>query len=153
MTSPIESLRSLSRTLMLPMAILPAAALLLRLGQPDLLNIHFIEAAGSAVFANLGLIFAVGVAIGFAKDNNGAAGLGAVVCFVVVNSGAAALITVPATTMAGVPPASLDLVTAAYKTAALAKLAVPIGILSGAIGGSFYNRYSNLKLQIGRAHV
>ncbi|MCA0369369.1 MAG: DUF502 domain-containing protein, partial [Proteobacteria bacterium] len=49
---------------MLPIAVLPVAGLLLRLGQPDLLNIAFISAAGQAVFANLGLLFAVGVLVG-----------------------------------------------------------------------------------------
>ena len=69
------ALQQLGRSLMLPIAVLPVAGLLLRLGQPDLLDIAFISAAGDAVFANLGLIFAIGVGIGFARDNHGAAGL------------------------------------------------------------------------------
>jgi PTS system N-acetylglucosamine-specific IIC component len=71
----LSSLQPLGRALMLPIAVLPVAGLLLRLGQPDLLDIAFLAAAGQAVFANLGLLFAMGVAVGFAKDNNGAAGL------------------------------------------------------------------------------
>ena len=70
----LSSLQPLGRALMLPIAVLPVAGLLLRLGQPDLLNIAFLAAAGDAVFANLGLLFAVGVAVGLARDNNGAAG-------------------------------------------------------------------------------
>ena len=61
---------------MLPIAVLPVAGLLLRLGQPDLLNIKWIADAGGAVFTNLPLIFAIGVAVGFAKENHGAAGSG-----------------------------------------------------------------------------
>ena len=55
----LGGLQPLGRALMLPIAVLPVAGLLLRLGQPDLLNIAFISAAGQAVFANLGLLFAV----------------------------------------------------------------------------------------------
>ena len=49
----MSSLQPLGRALMLPIAVLPVAGLLLRLGQPDLLDIAFISAAGQAVFANL----------------------------------------------------------------------------------------------------
>jgi PTS system N-acetylglucosamine-specific IIC component len=67
----LQSLQPLGRALMLPIAVLPIAGLLLRLGQPDLFNVAFVSAAGSAVFDNLGLLFALGIAIGLAKDNNG----------------------------------------------------------------------------------
>jgi PTS system N-acetylglucosamine-specific IIC component len=55
--------QQLGRALMLPIAVLPIAGLLLRLGQPDLLNWTAMAAAGSAIFSNLGLLFAVGVAV------------------------------------------------------------------------------------------
>src|SRR5687767_9938507 len=71
----LDRLQPLGRALMLPIAVLPVAGLLLRLGQPDLLDIAFVAAAGSAIFANLGLVFAIGVAIGIARENHGAAGL------------------------------------------------------------------------------
>jgi PTS system N-acetylglucosamine-specific IIC component len=80
MKSLLEFLQPLGRALMLPIAVLPVAGLLLRLGQPDLLNLAFVAAAGDAIFSNLGLLFAVGVAVGFARENNGAAGLAGVVC-------------------------------------------------------------------------
>lgn len=53
----------LGRALQLPIAVLPVAALLLRFGQPDLLNVPFIAQAGGAIFDNLALIFAIGVAL------------------------------------------------------------------------------------------
>ena len=90
MASPLEALQSLGRALMLPIAVLPAAGLLLRLGQPDLLDVPFMAAAGEAIFANLGLLFAAGVAVGLARDNNGAAGLAGVVCFLIAYSASAA---------------------------------------------------------------
>ena len=48
----LGSLQSLGRSLMLPIAVLPAAALLLRFGQPDLLNLPWMAAAGNAVFGD-----------------------------------------------------------------------------------------------------
>ena len=80
---------------MLPIAVLPVAGLLLRLGQPDLLDIAWIAAAGEAIFSNLGLLFAIGVAVGFARENHGAAGLAAVVGYVVTTKGAEVLLAVP----------------------------------------------------------
>ncbi len=77
---------------MLPIAALPAAALLLRLGQPDLLGADglgwdrvaaVIGAAGDAIFANLPLLFAVGVAIGMARKADGSTALAAVVGYLV----------------------------------------------------------------------
>jgi PTS system N-acetylglucosamine-specific IIC component len=146
MTLSVQSLQPLGRALMLPIAVLPIAGLLLRLGQPDLLNIPFVAAAGAAVFDNLGLLFAVGIAVGFAKDSNGAAGLAGVVCFLVATRGAATLLTVPAGTGAGLPADALALATEAFRTKAIDKLSVPIGILSGVIAGGAYNRYSGMRL-------
>jgi PTS system N-acetylglucosamine-specific IIC component len=146
MKSPLEILQPLGRALMLPIAVLPVAGLLLRLGQPDLLNIGFMAAAGDAIFSNLGLLFAIGVAVGLAKENNGAAGLAGVVCFLIAVEGAKTLLKVPAETIAGLPEAQAGLAAAAYKAKALAKLSVPVGILSGVIGGLFYNRFSDFKL-------
>jgi PTS system N-acetylglucosamine-specific IIC component len=87
-------LQRLGKSLMLPIAVLPAAGILLRLGQDDLLGqikapvigpfFDAMSAAGGAVFANLPLLFAVGVAIGFAKKADGSTALSAVVGYVVV---------------------------------------------------------------------
>lgn len=79
----------LGRSLMLPIATLPAAGLLLRLGQADMLGADglakhaawmqpvadVLAAAGNAVFGNLPLIFAVGVAVGFARKSDGSTGV------------------------------------------------------------------------------
>ncbi|ASB91255.1 hypothetical protein ABD67_21555 [Bacillus sonorensis] len=56
-------------------AVLPAAGLLLRFGDQDVLNISIIKDAGGVVFDNLPLILAGGVAIGLAGGEE-AAGLG-----------------------------------------------------------------------------
>lgn len=60
-------IQQLGRALMLPIAVLPVAGLLLRLGQPDLLNIKMMAQAGDAIFGNLALIFAIGVAVASPK--------------------------------------------------------------------------------------
>jgi N-acetylglucosamine PTS system EIICBA or EIICB component len=146
MKALLERLQPLGRALMLPIAVLPAAALLLRLGQPDLLDIAFMSAAGDAVFSNLGLLFAIGVAVGFARDGNGAAGLAGVVCFLIATEGAKALLVVPPEMVAGLTDPSVALAEAAWRDGALARLSVPIGIISGLIAGDFYNRFSTLKL-------
>ena len=146
MTSPLAFLQPLGRALMLPIAVLPVAGLMLRLGQPDLLDIAFLSAAGDAIFANLGLLFAVGVATGVARDGNGAAAMAGIVCFLVVGNGAQVFLKVPSDVLAGVPLTAHAALTAAWKAAAIAKLQVPIGIASGLIGGSFYNRFSTFKL-------
>jgi PTS system N-acetylglucosamine-specific IIC component len=146
MKSPLAALQPLGRALMLPIAVLPVAGLLLRLGQADLLNIPFIASAGDAVFSNLGLLFAIGVAVGFARDNNGAAGLAGVVCFLVASAGAKTLVHVSPDALKDVPAALQDLAEGGFKDKALAKLNVPLGILSGVIAGDFYNRFGNLKL-------
>src|SRR5882672_7644521 len=100
-STSFAGVQRLGRALMLPIAVMPLAALLLRLGQPDLLNIAFVAAAGDAIFANLGVLFAIGVAVGLARENHGAAGLAGAVAFVVATKGAEVLIGVPSDVVAG----------------------------------------------------
>src|SRR2546430_6586124 len=80
----LAALQSIGRSLMLPIAVMPAAALLLRFGQPDLLTLPWMAAAGNALFANLPMIFAVGIAIGL-TGGEGAAALAGLVGFLVFN--------------------------------------------------------------------
>src|SRR5689334_2413868 len=131
---------------MLPIAVLPVAGLLLRLGQPDLLNIAFLAAAGDAVFSNLGLLFAVGVAVGFAKENHGAAGLAGALGFFITIKAAETLVTPPSFVAEGLAGAARDAALAAYKARLAGKLSVPVGILSGIIAGGLYNRFKDVKL-------
>ena len=96
MKSVLPALQQLGRALMLPIAVLPVAAILLRLGQDDLWAwlpaikpfLPFVGGAGDAIFKNLGLLFAIGVAVGLARENHGAAGLAGVVCFLIATKGA-----------------------------------------------------------------
>ncbi len=89
-------LQRLGKSLMLPIAVLPAAGILLRLGQDDLLGridapvigpfFQAMSAAGGALFTNLPLLFAVGVAIGFARKADGSTALAAVVGYLVMEA-------------------------------------------------------------------
>jgi len=159
MKSALETLQPLGRALMLPIAVLPVAAILLRLGQPDIWDalpgawashIHpvlpFVAAAGNAIFSNLGLLFAIGVAVGLAKENHGAAGLAGVVCYLVMTEGAKAIIAVPPDAVAGLGGKSLDLARDAFKADAISKLSVPAGLISGLAAGGLYNRFHAIRL-------
>jgi PTS system N-acetylglucosamine-specific IIC component len=144
--TPFAGIQKLGRALMLPIAVMPLAALLLRLGQPDLLNVPFVAAAGDAIFSNLGILFAVGVAVGFAKESNGAAGLAGAVGFFVTIKAASALVSVPPEAVAGLADAAKDLAIAHFKDTLVSRIGVPVGILSGLIAGSMYNRFKDIKL-------
>lgn len=146
MKNMVTGLQSVGRALMLPIAVLPVAALLLRLGQQDLLDIPAIAAAGDAIFSNLGLLFAIGVAVGLARENHGAAGLASVVGYLVTTKGAEVLISVPPEVTAQLAGQARDLAIAAFRERELAKLSVPAGLLSGLIAGWLYNRYSDIRL-------
>ena len=146
MKALLGSLQKVGGALMLPIAVLPIAGLLLRLGQPDLLDSASVAAAGEAIFSNLGLLFAIGVAVGLARENHGAAGLASVVAYLVATKGAEVLIAVPAAAVADVSGRGRELAVAAYKAHELAKLSVPVGILSGLTAGALYNRFYNIKL-------
>src|SRR5688572_2733402 len=142
----IASLQPIGRALMLPIAVLPIAALLLRLGQPDLLDVPAIAAAGDAIFANLGLLFAIGIAVGLARENHGAAGLAGVVAYLITTKGAELLLVVPSEVTAGLGGAALDLAEKAFRAREIAKLSVPAGILCGLLAGALYDRYSDVRL-------
>ena len=146
MKRQLAALQSLGRALMLPIAVLPVAGLLLRLGQPDLLNLAPVAAAGDAVFGNLGLLFAIGVAVGLARENHGAAGLAALVGYLVASRGAQVLLPLPPAAVAGLAGAAHDLAADAYRAQELSKLSVPLGIITGVIAGLSYNRFAGIQL-------
>ncbi|CAK9885729.1 MAG: PTS system N-acetylglucosamine-specific EIICBA component [Candidatus Erwinia impunctatus] len=111
----------LGRSLQLPIAVLPVAALMLRFGQPDLLDLAFIAQAGGAIFDNLALIFAIGVAATWSKDNAGAAALAGAVGYFILTK---AMVTID-------PKINMG---------------VLAGIITGLIAGATYNRWADIKL-------
>ncbi|MET7485985.1 PTS transporter subunit EIIC [Streptomyces sp. NPDC005538] len=89
-----QGLQKIGRSLQLPIAVLPAAGILLRFGQTDIhdkLNLPdkmtaVFATAGGAIFDNLPLLFCIGVAIGFAKKADGSTALAALVGFLVYSN-------------------------------------------------------------------
>jgi PTS system N-acetylglucosamine-specific IIC component len=88
----MQGMQKIGKSLQLPVAVLPAAAILLRLGQDDVFGkdgLHWgkvaevFATAGNGVFQNLPLLFCVGVAIGYAKKADGSTALAAVVGYLV----------------------------------------------------------------------
>lgn len=77
-------LQKIGRSLLIPIAVMPIAALLFRLGAPDILDIPYVSAAGAAIMDNLPILFAIGIAIGLSDDQRGEAVLAAVVCYFVL---------------------------------------------------------------------
>ncbi|MCP3740679.1 PTS transporter subunit EIIC [Rossellomorea sp. BNER] len=111
MKKVFEKAQQFGKSFMLPIAVLPAAGLLLGIGgalsNPNtikaysFLDIGWLQAvfmimssAGSIVFANLPIIFAVGVAVGLARSDKGTAGLAAMIGFFVMNSTISALLSI-----------------------------------------------------------
>ncbi|MDN0074713.1 N-acetylglucosamine-specific PTS transporter subunit IIBC [Crenobacter sp. SG2303] len=139
-------IQQLGRALMLPIAVLPVAGLMLRLGQPDLLDIKLLAQAGDAIFGNLALIFAIGVAVGFAKDNNGTAGLAGVIGYLVLT---AVLKVMPDTLQAHAAGGGFWALFVhlddAGKPVAI-NMGVLAGIVSGIVAGNLYNRYKDIQL-------
>lgn len=138
-------LQRLGKSLMLPIAVLPAAGILLRIGQPDVLGsiktpvigafFQAMSAAGDAVFANLPLLFAVGVAIGFARKADGSTALAAVVGYLVVQ---AVFKTMSPIVLAGEVDKNGD--------QALINYSVFAGIVVGLLSAWLFDRYHTIQL-------
>ena len=84
--SLLAELQKIGQALVLPIAVLPIAGLLLRLGQPDMMNNAIVLEAGLAIFANLALLFAIGIAGGLAKDRDIAAGLAGALSYLIITA-------------------------------------------------------------------
>ena len=138
-------LQRLGKSLMLPIALLPAAGILLRLGQPDLLGqitapvigpfFNAMSAAGGAIFGALPLLFAIGVAIGFAKKADGSTALSAAAGYLVIE---AVFKTMSPVVLAGVTDASGN--------QAMINYSVFAGIVVGLITAFLFDRYHNIVL-------
>lgn len=126
-------LQQVGRSLMTPVSILPAAGLLLGLGNEQVFNLPIMEDAGDVIFSNLPLIFAVGVAIGL-SGGAGVAGLAAVIGFLVMNvtlGNMSHIVGVETEEMLGID----TLQTGVFG-----------GIIIGLVTAYLYNRFHNIKL-------
>lgn len=149
-------LQQVGKALMLPVAILPAAGLLLAFGNmfqnPDFLqyapalNTHgfqafakVMEQSGDIIFANLALLFTVGVSVGLA-GGEGVAGLAAIVGFLIMNKTLGIV--------AGVTPAMIGKDPAFASVLGIPTLQTGVfgGIIMGVIAAQLYKKYYNIEL-------
>ena len=139
----LAGLQKFGRRLMLPIAALPVAGLMLRLGSPDMLGADglnwgpvaaVIGAGGSALFDNLPLLFALGVAIGMARRSDGSTALAAVVGYLTYKSVGDAM----SPYILGAAPEG--------EKQELINFGVLGGILVGLIAAFLWQRYHRIKL-------
>ncbi|WP_010234947.1 glucose-specific PTS transporter subunit IIBC [Clostridium arbusti] len=150
-------LQQIGKALMLPVAILPAAGLLLAFGTMfqekqflnavPILNVAWFQSlaivmsqAGGIIFDNLAILFAVGVAVGLA-DGDGVAGLAAIVGFLIMNKTIGVVV--------GITPNMIDAAHPQYASA----LGVPTlqmgvfgGIIIGIIAAQAYKKFFKIEL-------
>lgn len=150
-------LQQVGKALMLPVAILPAAGILLAFGNafqnpalldrlPALTNPTFqlvakvMEQAGDIIFGNLALLFAVGVAVGLA-GGEGVAGLAAIIGFLIMNKTMGVILNVtPETVASGNKAYALVVGIPTLQTGVFG------GIIVGILAASMYRRYYNIEL-------
>ena len=149
----MKKLQKLGSALMLPVAALPICGILMGLGYAFAPNVMgaaganegfmyalglFLVKAGGALIDNMAILFAVGVGVGLAKENNGTAGLASLVSWLMI------------TTLVGATSAlagALHIELSEVQTLAYGKIANPFtGILAGIIGGACYNKFKDTKL-------
>ncbi len=148
----MKFLQKLGKALMLPVAVLPICGILMGIGYylcpatmqgGDIEGVKnligfFLVKAGSALIENMAILFAIGVGVGMSEKNDGTGGIAALASWLMITT---LLSTGVVTTLI---PSIADNAT---KTLAFNKIENPfIGILSGVIGSSCYNKFKNTKL-------
>ncbi|PSU27541.1 PTS glucose transporter subunit IIBC [Photobacterium phosphoreum] len=136
--------QKVGKALMVPVAVLPAAAILMGIGywvDPSGWGANsaiaaFLIKAGSSIIDNMSILFAIGVAYGMSKDKDGAAALAGFVGYTVVT-----------TLLSPGSVAMIQGIDASAVPAAFAKINNQfVGILVGIVSAEIYNRYSNVEL-------
>lgn len=140
----MKYLQRLGKSLMLPVACLPVASILMGIGYwidptgwgANNVAAAFLLQAGGALINNMGILFAIGVAVGMSDDNDGASGLAGLVSWLVI------------TTL--LSPASVAMfkgIEVKNVAPAFSKTQTQfIGILAGLIAASCYNRFKGTRL-------
>ena len=140
----MKYLQRLGKSLMLPVACLPVAAILMGIGYwidpsgwgANNVAAAFLIKAGGALIDNMAILFAIGVGVGMSDDNDGTAGLAGLVSWLMIT-----------TLLSSGVVAMLKGVDVSEVPAAFGKIETQfIGILSGLIGASCYNKFKNTKL-------
>ena len=140
----MKYLQKLGKSLMLPVACLPVASILMGIGYwmdpsgwgANSVMAAFLIKAGLALIDNMGILFAIGVGVGMSDDNDGTSGLAGLVAWLLITT----LLSVKVVAMfKGIDETQVS--------PAFAKIQNQfIGILSGVIGATCYNKFKNTKL-------
>ncbi|MGE7385398.1 PTS transporter subunit EIIC [Streptomyces sp. NPDC004126] len=144
-------MQRIGRSLMLPVAVLPAGALLIRLGQDDMLGkaslpdfinkiATYMAAGGDAIIGNMALLFAVGIAIGFAKKSDGSTALAAVTGYLVFQKVLATFTDSSLPKIAKVADGKIVMVEAPVDAKVLG------GVVMGLVVALLYQRFYRTKL-------
>ena len=150
----MKNLQKLGKAMMLPVAALPICGILMGLGYlfaPAAMGAPgategfmyvlgvFLIKAGAALIENMAILFAIGVGVGLAKDNDGTAGLAGMVSYLMITT-----LLAPGTVQTIAP----GMIASKLNEIAFAKVGgnAFIGILAGIIGGICYNKFRNTKL-------
>ena len=140
----MKYLQRLGKSLMLPVAALPVASILMGIGYwldptgwgANSVISAFLLKAGGALIDNMAILFAIGVSVGMSDDNDGTAGLAGLVSWLVITT---VLSTGAVAMFKGIDVAEVP--------AAFSKIQTQfVGILSGLIGATCYNKFKGTKL-------
>ena len=150
----MKYLQKLGKAMMLPVAALPICGILMGLGYAlapaamgaagategfaYVLGVFLIK-AGAALIDNMAILFAIGVGVGLAKDNDGTAGLAGMVSYLMITT-----LLNPGTVSTIAP----GMIASEINQVAFAKIGgnTFIGILAGIVGGICYNKFKGTKL-------
>ncbi len=171
----LQYLQRIGKAIMLPIAALPVAGILLGVGG-SLINIAALENApaiyqpliafvnipmitiilkimqgiGDIVFGNLPVLFAVGTAIGLAKQDKGTAALASVFGFLIMNQVIGVLLGMGATPLGTLVSGDVPAQYAQYVTTTLGiftlNMSVFGGIITGIVTATLHNKYYNIQL-------
>lgn len=171
----LQYLQRIGKAIMLPIAALPVAGILLGVGG-SLINIAALENApaiyqpliafvnipmitiilkimqgiGDIVFGNLPVLFAVGTAVGLAKQDKGTAALASVFGFLIMNQVIGVLLGMGATPLGTLVSGDVPAQYAQYVTTTLGiftlNMSVFGGIITGIVTATLHNKYYNIQL-------
>ncbi len=139
----MKFLQRIGKSLMLPVAVLPVCSILMGIGYAidptfgaESAFAAFLIKSGGALIDNMGILFAIGIAVGMSDDNDGTAGLAGLVSWLIIT-----------TLLSPAVVALLTKVEVADVAAAFSKTETQfIGIVAGLIGASCYNKFKNTRL-------
>ncbi len=118
---------SLLKIVLLLAVVFLVGAILYWLGLPQALHVPFLVSVGYAILSNYAAILAIGIAVGIARENQGAAGLAAFLSYEVILQGATAI-------------------SKNINTSDKSAFVLVAGLIAGVVAGYMYNRFYKTQL-------